>query len=236
MTLGYRPGSGLLHRSHPFTVVTLAAAVSALAFLLPGPAQPWALVLALCAIAVAAGVSRTLVTAAAFSAPLWAFLVVIHGVIGGDFAAAAALAGRITAILAVFLLVLASVHPARLVDAMLQRGVPFAFAYLLAATLQAVPQLQQRAAAILAAQRCRGLRVSGSVWRRARAVVPLAVPLVLAALAQVDERALALEVRGAASKARRTALEPPADLAADRAARWLLLASVVGAAAWRVLA
>lgn len=236
MTLGYLPGSGLLHRSHPFTVVTLAAAVSALAFLLPGPVAPWALVVALCTIAVAAGVSRTLVTAAAFSAPLWVFLVVIHGVIGGDFTAAAALAGRITAILTVFLLVLASVHPARLVDAMLQRGVPFPYAYLLAATLQAVPQLQQRATAILAAQRCRGLRVSGSVWRRARAVVPLTVPLMLAALAQVDERALALEVRGAASDARRTALEPPPDLAADRAARWLLLAAVVGAAAWRLLA
>ena len=236
MTLGYRPGTGLLHRTHPFTTVTLAAAVSVLAFLLPGPAGPWMLVLALCAIAVAAQVTPALVTAAAFSAPFWVFLVVIHGVLGGDFAAALVLAGRITAILTVFLLLLASVHPGRLVDAMLQRGVPFGFAYLLAATLQAVPQLQQRAATILAEQRCRGLRVGGSIWRRARAVVPLAVPLVLGALAEVDERALALEVRGAASEARRTPLEPPLDPPADRAARWLLLASVVGTAAWRVLA
>lgn len=236
MTLGFRPGKGLLHRAHPFTTATLAAAVSALAFLLPEPAGPWVLVLALVALAVAAGVRHALVTAVAFSAPFWGFLVVIHGVIAGDFAAAAVLAGRITAILTVFLLLLASVHPARLVDAMLQRGVPFQYAYLLAATLQVVPQLQQRAATILAAQRCRGLRVGGSVWRRARAVIPLAVPLVLGALAEVDERALALEVRGAASEARRTVLEPPPDRGADRAVRWVLLALVVGAAARRLLA
>lgn len=235
MTLGYLPGSGLLHRSHPLTTATLAAVVSVLAFLLPGPAGPGMLVLALCVIAVAAGMRRVLLTAAAFSAPFWAFLILIHGVIGGDFATAAALAGRITAILTVFLLLLGSVHPGRLVDAMLQRGLPFGLAYLLAATLQAVPQLQQRAAAILAAQRCRGLRVGGSLWRRARAVVPLAVPLVLGALAEVDERALALETRGAGSETRRTALEPPLDRPGDRAARWLLLATVVGAAGWRLL-
>jgi energy-coupling factor transport system permease protein len=226
VTLGYLPGSGLLHRSHPLTTATLAAVVSVLAFLLPGPAGPGMLVLALCVIAVAAGMRRVLLTAAAFSAPFWAFLILIHGVIGGDFATAAALAGRITAILTVFLLLLGSVHPGRLVDAMLQRGLPFGLAYLLAATLQAVPQLQQRAAAILAAQRCRGLRVGGSLWRRARAVV---------ALAEVDERALALETRGAGSETRRTALEPPLDRPGDRAARWLLLATVVGAAVWRLL-
>ena len=236
MTLGYEPGSGLLHRSHPFTTGTLAAATSALAFLLPGAVGPWMLVLALCVVAVAARVGRVLVTAVAFCAPFWGFLLLIHGVIGGEAEKAATLAGRITAILTVFLLLLATVHPGRLVDAMLQRGLRFGVAYLLAATLQAVPQLQQRASAILAAQRCRGLRVRGSIWRRARAVVPLTVPLVLGALAEVDERAIALETRGAGAATRRTALDPPSDPPADRAARWLLFASVVGAAAWRVLA
>ena len=234
MTLGYRPGQGLLHRTHPLTTAALAGAISLLAFLLPGELAPWALVAGLCILALAAGLVPVLGTATAFSAPFWGFLVVIHGVIGHDLGTAVVLAGRITAILTVFLLLLASVHPGRLVDAMLARGVPFGLAYLLAATLQAVPQLQRRATLILDAQRCRGLRVRGSVLRRLRAVVPLTVPLVLGALAEVDERALVLEIRGAASGTRRTPLDPPVDGPRDRAVRWILLAAVVGAVIWRL--
>jgi energy-coupling factor transport system permease protein len=122
------------------------------------------------------------------------------------------------------------------VDALLERGVPFHVAYLLVATLQSVPELQRRAAAILDAQRCRGLRVRGTVWRRVRSVVPLAVPLVLGALGEVDDRALALEARGAASGQRRTPLAPPPDRWAERVTRWLMLATVVGTIAWRIVA
>jgi len=234
VTLGYRVGQGLLHRTHPFTTAAIAGAVSLLAFLLPGELAPWGLVAGLCVLALASDLAPVLGTAAAFSAPFWVFLAVIHGVFGHDLGAAILLAGRITAILTGFLLMLASVHPGRLVDAMLARRVPFGIAYLLAATLQAVPQLQRRATGILDAQRCRGLKVRGSLLRRVRAVVPLTVPLVLGALAEVDERALALDIRGAAAGTPRTPLEPPLDGRWDRAVRWMLLAAVVGTAIGRL--
>lgn len=235
MRIGYAQGVGILHRAHPFTALSLAGTAAVLAFVLPGTASVWLLVVGLAVLGLAAGLSQTLVVAALFAAPFWFFLALIHGVFGSDWATALAVSGRITAILTSFLLVLAVVQPARLIDAMLARGVPFSVAYLLGATLQAVPRLSERAAAILDAQRCRGLQLRGSPWRRLRTLVPLAVPLVLGALAEVDERAVALEIRGAVSGRRRTPLHPPPDSGWDRIVRWTLATALVGAVGWRLM-
>jgi energy-coupling factor transport system permease protein len=126
------------------------------------------------------------------------------------------------------------VHPGRLVDGLSDAGVPFSLAFLLTATLQAVPRLRARAGQILAAQRCRGLRVRGSLWLRAKAVVPLVVPLVLSALAEVDERAIALEARGMGGATKRTPLNPPRNGAAERVMRWGLIAGVVAVVVRRI--
>jgi energy-coupling factor transport system permease protein len=190
---------------------------------------------ALALLALCARLGRVLRTGAAFATPFWLFLILIHIVFGDDPARALTVGGQITAVLLGSLLILASVHPGRLVDALLERGIPFSVAYLLAATLQAVPRLQAKASAILEAQRCRGLVVSGSPWRRVRAVVPLAVPLVLSALAEVDQRAFALESRGVGTVARRTPLAPPEDSALDRSIRAGLLILSAGVIVLRVV-
>lgn len=235
MIIGFEPGAGVLHRAHPFTTLTLAAVTAVGAFALPAPVGPGALVGALVVLALVARLPRTLVTAGAVAAPFWLFLGLIHGVLGGDPGRAVVLGVRITALLLAFVVVLASVHPIRLVDALVARGWPFAAAYLVAATLQAVPRLRARARAILEAQRCRGLRVRGAPWRRVAVLIPLAVPLVLGALAEVEERALALEARAAHAAARRTPLDPPPDTARQRLLRWLLLVAAVGVVILRVM-
>ncbi len=235
MIIGYVAGEGLLHRAHPFTSLTIAAGVTLLAFALPGTLSPWVLAGMLVVLAVAAGLTGAVVTTLVFSAPLWVFLGIIYGVFGTDWAVAAVYAGRISAILLAFLLALAAVHPGRLVDALVARRVSFAIAYLLAATLQAVPRLQHRAATILEAQRCRGLRTGGSPWRRIRSIVPLAIPLVQGALAEADDRAVALEVRGAVSGCARTPLSPPRDHLLDRVVRWGTVLVVLAAVVLRVV-
>src|SRR5256885_11867572 len=73
----------------------------------------------------------------------------------------------------------------------------------------------------------RSLSPRGSRGNRLRALRALALPLVLSALHDVDERALALETRGMVSGARRTPLAPPPDGAVERAARWALLVACV---------
>lgn len=231
-----QPRQGVLHRRHPFTVGAIVLAIILLAFATPAPWGPVAIAAAAMALAVAARCAAVLKTALSVAAPFWVFLGIIHGVLGDDPLTAVTLGSRITALLTGFLLLIATVSPARLVDALLASGWPFSAAYLLAATLQAVPRLRARAALILEAQRCRGLRVRGSLAARLSAIVPLVVPLVLGALAEVDERAMALEARSASAPRRRTPLWPPADGGAERAARWALLGAAVAFAAARILA
>ncbi|MSR06807.1 MAG: energy-coupling factor transporter transmembrane protein EcfT [Gemmatimonadetes bacterium] len=232
MSVGFVPGSGPLHRAHPFTPLAIAASTAVLAFALPVPFGPMILagVLLLLVLVERAPVLKPALLTAL---PFWFFLYVIHGVFGKHPVIALGLSARVFAIVLGFLLALATVHPGRLVDALAERGVPFSFSFLLTATLQAVPRLRARATEILAAQRCRGLRVRGSIWRRAAAVIPLAVPLVLSAVAEVDERAIALEARGMGGVTNRTPLHPPPDSAVQRLIRWGLAAGTVTAIAVR---
>ena len=78
------------------------------------------------------------------------------------------------------------------------------------------------------------MSLHGGLAHRLRALRALALPLILSALHEVDERALALETRKLGSGARRTPLSPPPDRVAERVARWTLLAGCVAALAWRL--
>jgi len=233
--IGYVPGDGLLHRAHPFTTLAVALVVAALGFLLRAPAGPLALLGAVSLLGLVARVPSVWKPALLAATPFWIFLFLLHGVLAGAPVRALALAARLTAIILVFLLVLATVQPARLADALVERGAPFWPAYLVAATLAAVPDLRRRAGLILEAQRCRGLRVQGSLMGRIRALGPLAVPLALSALSEVDDRAVALETRGLGRGAKRTPLAAPRDGPWNRVVRWALAASVAAAAVVRWL-
>jgi energy-coupling factor transport system permease protein len=234
VSVGFTPGSGPLRRAHPYTPLTLAAASAVLAFALPAPDGPLVLAAVLLGLALAEGVP--VVRPAVFtSLPFWLFLFLIHAVIGDHPAIALGLSARVFAIVLAFLIALATVHPGQLVDALSASGIPFSYAFLLTATLQAVPRLRGRGAEILAAQRCRGLRVGGSVFRRAAAIVPLAVPLVLSAISEVDDRAIALDARGMGGAAKRTPLHPPENRPLDRLVRWGLVVVAVAGVVVRVV-
>jgi energy-coupling factor transport system permease protein len=106
---------------------------------------------------------------------------------------------------------------------LVQRGVPTGLAYIIVATIQLVPRLRARAAAILDAQRARGLETGGNLLRRFRALVPLVVPLVLSSLVDVEERALAIEARAFNQPGPKTSLIEITEAGWERAARWLLV-------------
>ena len=242
--IGFAPGRSVLHRAHPYTPLTVAAGIFFLAFAVRSPAAVWIIVAGAALFAASGGViGPVLRPAAVLALPTWALLTVIHGLLGGApyvavgpiaFSApgtvlALVFGGRLAAILLAFLTALATVSPARLVEAMTARGVPFQRMYLLVSTLTVVPRLRERVVRIVEAQQCRGLALGGSPVARVRALGPLVVPLVLSALAEVDEQALALDVRGGTAPGRRTALEPPEDRVSDRLVRWLVVAVVVAA-------
>ena len=95
-----------------------------------------------------------------------------------------------------------------------------------------------RAQAIQAVQQARGLETQGNLLQRVRALFPLVAPLVFSALVDVEERSLALEVRGFSAPNPKTSLNELPDTPTQRAARWgmLLLAGLLFVAGlwWRI--
>jgi energy-coupling factor transport system permease protein len=226
----------LVARAHPFTPLVLAAAIVVLAFALPAPRGPMALYAATAALVALAGAPRALITGAIVCLPLWFFLFILHVALrGGDgLDAALAQGARLGAIATASAALLRSFRPSRFLDAMAVRGLSFHAAYLIVATLQSLPRLRARAHAIQEAQRARGLRLRGAPLGRLRALVPLTLPLMLGSLAEVDDRAMALETRGVAAR-RRTPLAPPSWSGWDVLACSAAAAALLLALGWRVV-
>jgi energy-coupling factor transport system permease protein len=115
-----------------------------------------------------------------------------------------------------------------------RRGLGRRGLFVVGAAFQMVPRTLERAGEIMDAQRARGMDTEGRIWRRARAVVPLAGPLVIGALTEVEERAMALEARAFSAPGRLTLLRVPSDGAVDRAGRWLALLALAAVVALRL--
>ncbi|HZI23071.1 MAG TPA: energy-coupling factor transporter transmembrane component T [Gemmatimonadales bacterium] len=224
-----------MSRLHPFTLLAVAGALPALAWILPAPVGGLATVAAAFTLTLTPGVRPgspplgVFRTALITAAPFWLFLFILH-----DLRTTVAIGLRVTTMVASFVWVVAALPAPRLVEAMLAAGWSASVAYLFAATLSAVPMLTARAARIVEAQRCRGLSPRGGVGNRLRALRAVALPLMLSALHEVDERTLALETRGLVAGVRRTPLAPPPDRTGERVARWGLIALCAAALAWRI--
>ncbi len=145
---------------------------------------------------------------------------------------------RLLAIAGAVSLFYATTTPAELTVDLERRGVSPRLAFVANASVQSVPAMLERASVITDAQRSRGLDTEGGVLARLRGVVPIVGPVVLGAIGEVEQRTMALEARGFSRPGRRTLLWEPADTAAQRAARWAMVAGllvlVVGPATGRV--
>lgn len=114
-----------------------------------------------------------------------------------------------------------------LVDDLEQRGLGRRPVFVVSAAVGTVPRLAERAREIVDSQRARGMDTEGSVLRRVRGLLPLAGPLVLSALTEVEQRTMALEARAFGAPGRRTILRHHPDTPAQRALRWGLAALTV---------
>jgi len=240
----------LTARAHPFTPLVATLAIIALAFLLPAPGGPVVLALLVALFVPLSGDTRAFIPAAWLALPFWILLGFLHGVLGegprtafGPLTLSAAgltlaltTSARLTAVILASVLLLRGFRPGRFVDAALETGWSWSIAYLCAATLNAIPRFQERATRVQEAMRSRGLRVRGTLLTRLLAFIPLALPLMLGSLHDVDERAFALATRQVrADGSRRTSLRPPADTAIDQATRWGAVILVGAVALWRIL-
>jgi energy-coupling factor transport system permease protein len=140
---------------------------------------------------------------------------------GLDFAAQVTL--RIVVMSMTVILFGLTTEPRAIVADLERRGLPARFTFAIAAALDAVPAMVERARNVAAAQRARGLDTEGSVRARVRGLLSLLGPVLLSVLAEVEERATALEARAFGRPGRRQPLWAPGEAEWEPAARLVLL-------------
>jgi energy-coupling factor transport system permease protein len=101
-----------------------------------------------------------------------------------------------------------------------RRGVGRRGVFVIGSAIRTIPRMAERAGEIVESQRARGMDTEGSPLRRIRGVLPLAGPMVLGAVTDVEERTVALEARAFSAPARRTVLRPIPDPPIERVVRW----------------
>ncbi|MDQ2767876.1 MAG: energy-coupling factor transporter transmembrane protein EcfT [Gemmatimonadota bacterium] len=239
-----------LNRWNPLTPLAAALALVLIAFI--GP-QPWAPALVLALALLAAGASdiggKVSALTMLVALPTFALLLLLDAAFPDASATHArwvpslasaldslAISLRLGAAIAALGVIVAGVPPRRLTRALAAKGLPAWAAYLVIASLEAVPEARRRADDVLDAQRCRGVAVGKGtgVRGRLRALPALAGPLIVGLVMESEERALALDARAFEPRAHRTALSPIADSRGERWTRRAIWLAMAAAIIWRL--
>lgn len=248
----YIPRESGMHRLHPLTKLALVAFTLVLGLFLPGIWLTYvAFALVIVPLAAWAGVLPAFLRAVLKTAlPVVISVFLVQGLFwpGGTpilhlgplslkeegLLFAIRSAGRFITVVGSFLLLTFTTRPDGLMLALSQRGFPNSIAYVMLATMQIVPRFQAKANSILDAQRSRGLETEGNLLVRARALLPLIQPLLLGSIVDIEERAIALEVRAFGRQGPKTSLIVLRDTPAQRVLRWLLLVAALALIGWRI--
>jgi energy-coupling factor transport system permease protein len=233
-----RPPTGPYHSLNPGTKLVIAFAQAAIAFGVRGWTGPLLVLVMVVATAAVARIGRSMVPFAFAVIPLVASILLINTFL---FPGATDVIVRIgplsptwtgleaalqaTLRVAAFALSVAVFALTTPTDDLLadleRRGLGRRGIFVIGAAIGMIPRIAERAAEITDSQRARGLDTEGSPWRRVRGVVPLAGPLIISALSEVEERTMALEARAFSAPGRRTTLRPLSDSPSQRLVRWV---------------
>jgi energy-coupling factor transport system permease protein len=132
---------------------------------------------------------------------------------------------KLTVVLMTSLLFVFSTHPADLITSISQKGKSPSLAYLLGSPLLLLAGMGKRIEIIKAAQQARGLDTGGNMFQRFFSLAPLILPLVTGAIVEVEQRSIALEVRGFKSTSAKTSLRIVTDSSIQLLSRWLMLSA-----------
>jgi energy-coupling factor transport system permease protein len=240
-----RPGSGPYRSLAPTTRLVIAFSMALFAFIVRGWTGPLLVLALVIPLALWAKVSRGFTPYLLATVPFAVSVLLINTFLYpgaedvmftvGPFAAtwtgfidAIQTALRVVAFALSVGLFALTTQTAQLVADLESRGLGRRAAFVLGAAVGLVPRLIDQAREIAEAQRARGLDTEGSIRRRLRGVVPLAGPLVVGALSDVEDRAMALEARAFSAPGRRTVLRRHPDSAGQRGLRLGLAIGTLG--------
>jgi energy-coupling factor transport system permease protein len=133
---------------------------------------------------------------------------------------------------AVFVL---TTSPQELVNELEKSGFSSKFGYIITSVFQIIPQMMKSKNTIMDAQRSRGMETEGKLHVRVKAFFPMISPVVMSALINTRERAIALEVRGFGRKNKKTYLTERAKYKGDKVAVAVLTLILVAVIVWRVV-
>lgn len=257
--IDYQPGTTIVHRLNPVTKLVISLCLIAIAFLMPDFRGPMIIAVSLFAIAILTRVYRPITKIVVITGtPLALALIVIQGLFFPDNVTpyyiiepvpivdqiifyeegllfALLFLFRILTLMITLLLVIVTTHPKRLTIALEDKGLSNKFAYVFLSALQLIPEMQNRAKAIVDAQQARGLDTKANIRKRLKSVLALFIPLMIGMLIAAETRALALESRGFTRTGDRTSLFHVPDTLLDRGLRWAGVGAVFVIAIWRFL-
>ncbi len=134
-----------------------------------------------------------------------------------------------------FAIFVLSTKPSELVEELEKSGFSPKFGYVINSVFQIIPQMIGTMHTITDAQRSRGTETEGNLKVRAKAFIPLISPVITGSLINTRERAIALEVRGFGSGAKRTYLQDRPKNPSDAKWQKVLFATILIAIVWRII-
>ena len=243
-----RVPTGPYRALNPLTKFVIAIASAVVAFGVRGWTGPLSVLVVTAAVALIAGVSRSLRRFVLATIPIVASILLVNAFLYpgatdvlfrvGPFAATGtgvtvalqAVLRVVAFALSVAVFSLTTATDDFLAD-MERRGTGRRLTFVIGSAIRTIPTMGSRAIEIVEAQRARGLDTEGSIRRRLRGIVPLAGPMVFGSLGEVEERTIALEARAFSAPVRRTAMRALPDSSTQRVLRWVVgLGSLVAVA------
>lgn len=208
----------LLYRMDPFTKLISVLSLGLSAALIPSLVYPYVLLMVLIFLSVKSNVHKKFLGfVMKFGIPIFIMLTFIQGFFSGKnetilfdlgfaqfglegFLEVIKLVGVILVFVGGFYLYTITTDNGKAVASFRRVGLSATPSYLILATLNVVPQMNDRIDTVRDAQMARGLHTDGTLIERFKAFIPLIGPVIMSSLVDVQERGITLEMRGFSAK------------------------------------
>ena len=144
------------------------------------------------------------------------------------------LTSRITAFVSILTLLILITPAKEFTIALEKKGLNPKVAFILLLSLQMIPEMTKQSNVIMNSQKARGVETEGNILVRAKALIPVFIPLVLSSIVNTEEKAITLEARGFSIGEKRTILDDIKETENDKKIKILLVIFLILCIIWRV--